>query len=105
MNVMRANTWFSRAGGLLVRPRLNVGEALWLNPCRSIHTFGMTYPIAVFFLDQHHQVIDVRPCVKPFRVAYCGRAHSVCEMLAMTLDQAECVSSWLTSTLLSNTAT
>lgn len=105
MKVIRANTWLSRAGGLLVRPRLNKGEALWLNPCCAIHTFGMTYPIAVFFLNHYHHVIDVRPCVKPNRVAYCRRAHSVCEMLAMTIDQTEFVSSWLTGTLLSNTAT
>jgi uncharacterized protein len=105
MNIICANTWSSRAAGLLTRPRLKVEEVLWLNPCHAIHTFGMTYPIAVFFLDQHLQVIDVRSCVKPIRIAYCGRAHSVCEMLAMKDDQTEFVSSLLTATLLSNTAT
>lgn len=104
MNIVRANTWFSRAAGLLTRPRLKAGEVLWLTPCHAIHTFGMTYPIAVFFLDQHLQVIDVRSCVKPFRITYCRRAHSVCEMLAMNDDQTECVSSLLSLTLLSNTA-
>jgi uncharacterized membrane protein (UPF0127 family) len=104
MNIIRANTWFSRAAGLLTRPRLKAGEVLWLTPCHAIHTFGMTYPIAVFFLDQHLQVIEVRPCVKPTRIAYCHRAHSVCEMLSMTDDQTAFVSSLLSTTLLSNTA-
>lgn len=105
MNIISAENWLSRAGGLLVRPRLNPGEALWLRPCHAIHTFGMSYSIAVFFLDQHLHVVDVRPCVQPNRIVYCRRAHSVCEMLPITVDQSGIVSSLLSAALLLMTAT
>lgn len=105
MNIIKASTWLSRAGGLLVRPCLKQGEVLWLTPCNAIHTFGMRYPIAVFFLDQYCQVIDVRPRVMPNRLAYCRQAHSVCEMLPISVDQTGFVSSLLSEGILSKTAT
>lgn len=105
MIIIKASTWLSRAGGLLVRPRLKQGEVLWLTPCNAIHTFGMHYPIAAFFLDHQCHVIDVRLSLKPNRIAYCRRAHSVCEMLPINIDQAGFVSSLLSEGILSNTAT
>jgi uncharacterized membrane protein (UPF0127 family) len=105
MNIIKVSNWLSRAGGLLVRPPLKQGEVLWLTPCNAIHTFGMRYSIAVFFLDQQSQVIDVRTSVKPNRIAYCPRAHSVCEMLPINVDQTGFVSSLLSVGILSKTAT
>jgi uncharacterized membrane protein (UPF0127 family) len=105
VNIIKASTWLSRAGGLLVRPTLKKGEVLWLTPCNAIHTFGMRYPIAVFFLDQQGQVIKVRPSVIPNRIAYCLSAHSVCEMLPINVDQTGVVSSLLSAGILSKTAT
>jgi hypothetical protein len=65
----------------------------------------MRYPIAVFFLDQQGQVIEVRPSVIPNRIAYCLSAHSVCEMLPINVDQTGVVSSLLSAGILSKTAT
>ena len=95
MNIFIADSWFKRAGGLLVRRQLKSNEALWLAPCRSVHTFGMRYEIAVFFLDQGNRVIDVRPRVPPNRVVICMQASSVCEMLAITTDHSEWMSELL----------
>lgn len=81
MRLMIADTWFSRAGGLLTRPKLEDQEFLWLKPCRSIHTFGMRYAISVFFIDRHHRVIDLILELQPNRVAYGCRAYSVVESL------------------------
>jgi uncharacterized membrane protein (UPF0127 family) len=105
MNIIKASTWLSRAGGLLVRPCLQQGEVLWLTPCNAIHTFGMRYPIAVFFLDQQGRVVDVRPSVMPNRLAWCRRAYSVCEMLPINVNQTGFVSSLLSAGILSKTAT
>jgi uncharacterized membrane protein (UPF0127 family) len=105
MKITKASNWLSRAGGLLLRPPLKQGEVLWLTPCNAIHTFGMRYSIAVFFLDQQFQVIEVRPRLKPNRIAYCPRAHSICEMLPITDDQTGFISSLLSEGILSKTAT
>jgi hypothetical protein len=104
MNIIQASTWLSRAGGLLMRPCLKQDEVLWLTPCNAIHTFCMRYCIAVFFLDRRCQVIDVRPNVMPNRIVYCRLAHSVCEMLPVSADQTEFVSSLLSAGILSKTA-
>jgi len=89
---------------LLIRPKLLSNEVLWLNPCRSVHTFGMRYCIAVFFLNQSLEVLGVKPCVKPNRIVYCHEAHSVCEMLAMSEDHCSRVCAALSVELLLNTA-
>ena len=69
--------------GLLVRPPLLPGEALWLNPCGGIHTWGMRYPIDVVFLDADHIVLKVARAVKPWRLVFAPRGtRSVLELPA-----------------------
>lgn len=96
MNISIADSWFKRAGGLLMMRKLKSEEVLWLVPCRSVHTFGLRYAIAVFFLNQFNSVIDVRPSVPPNRVVTCMRASSVCETLAINADQSALMSELLT---------
>ena len=50
--VVRAETAGTRAKGLLGRAGMDPGEALWIVPCSSIHTFFMRFPIDVLFLDE-----------------------------------------------------
>ena len=90
-NVIIADTWLKRAGGLLRMPTLSGGEFLWLKPCRSIHTFGMRYAIAVFFLDQHNRVIDFKPTLRPNRLAFNAQAFSVVEGLPFAREQSATV--------------
>ena len=61
----RAERWFERATGLLVGPRLRAGHGLWILRCRAVHTIGMRYPIAVFFLDDFDRVTSAIGSVKP----------------------------------------
>ena len=66
--------------GLLRKPRLAADEACWLIPCNQIHTFGMKYPIDIYFLDQKNEVIAIVKNVKPNRLSpYYDEAHSVIE--------------------------
>jgi uncharacterized protein len=43
------------------------GQALLLQRCRSVHTFGMRFPIIVVFLDAGYRVRETRR-VRPGRV-------------------------------------
>ena len=61
----RAERWVERATGLLTGPRLRAGHGLWILRCRAIHTIGMRYPIAVFFLDDYDRVTSAIGSVKP----------------------------------------
>lgn len=105
MKVFKANRWWQRAGGLLIRPKLLAEEVLWLQPCWSVHTFGMRYSIAVFFLDQNNVILKVKTCVAPNRIVFCLGAKSVCEMLPILSDHCDSTSEALIRSLSLNTAT
>jgi uncharacterized membrane protein (UPF0127 family) len=81
-----ADTFSKRFKGLCLRRKFPVGEALWLSPCRSIHTLGMRFPIDALFLDDRLRVIDVREQIAPGRlVRPVPRASSVVELPAGTV--------------------
>jgi hypothetical protein len=105
MKIIKATHWWQRAGGLLIRPKLVAGEVLWLQPCCSVHTFGMGYPIAVFFLDKSNEILKVQSHVPPNRIVYCLGARSVCEMLPILDAHCASVSEALKRSLSWNTAT
>ena len=72
-----------RARGLLGRASLALGEALWLAPCRSIHTVGMQFAIDVVFLDRASCVVRVVADLVPYRFTWGGwRAHGALEFAA-----------------------
>ena len=55
--------------------------------CRSVHTFGMSFPIDVIFLDRHGWPIDIRRGVGLGRVVICRRAAAVIETRAGDADR------------------
>ena len=57
--VRLADGWWSRLRGLLGRGPLDTGEGLLLAPCRSVHMFGMRYPLDVAFLDGTGAVVAI----------------------------------------------
>ena len=56
-----------RIRGLLGTSSLGRGHGMLLERCRSVHTFGMRFPIDVVLLDRAHRVVAVRR-VPPGRV-------------------------------------
>jgi uncharacterized membrane protein (UPF0127 family) len=54
--------------------------ALLLPQCRSIHTFGMRFPLDLFWLDAHGEIVRVDRGVPPWRVKRCRAARSVVEV-------------------------
>jgi len=76
-----ARTWGARLRGLLLRPPLasDASEALVLEPCASIHTFGMRYPLDVVFVDAEGAVVGVRENVRPWRACMQRGARAVIE--------------------------
>jgi uncharacterized membrane protein (UPF0127 family) len=47
--------------------------------CRSVHTFGMRYPLDLLWLDAAGEVVRIDRGVRPRRVRICRRARSVVE--------------------------
>jgi uncharacterized membrane protein (UPF0127 family) len=71
----------ARLLGLALLPRGAVprGHALLIPDCRSVHTFGMRFPIDVVFLDERGRTLRVERGVKRRRVLVCRGAFAVLE--------------------------
>lgn len=67
-NVIVADSLLKRMKGLLGRSEMLAGEALWIKPCMSIHTFFMKFPIDVVFLNKRNRVVAVIKNLQPNRM-------------------------------------
>jgi len=86
-DVKVAGNIFTRMKGLLGRKELPFGEALWIKPCFSVHTFFMRFPIDVIFLDKKYLVIATIKDLKPHRLTRLyPHSFSVLELPVGTLD-------------------
>jgi len=80
---VRAASFGGRLRGLLGRTSFEPGEGLHLEPCNSIHTFFMRFPIDVLFLDREGVVVLALGRVPPWRATRIVRAaRSVLELPA-----------------------
>jgi uncharacterized membrane protein (UPF0127 family) len=57
------------------------GTSLWIPRCRSVQTFGMRFPLVLFWLDEQEVMIGSQT-VEPRRVATDRWASSVVELVA-----------------------
>jgi uncharacterized protein len=65
----RCVRFLDRFRGLLFTKSLGEGCALIIEPCKSIHMFGMAYPIDVIFLDKENRVTALVHEIKPWRAS------------------------------------
>jgi uncharacterized protein len=66
-----ANSHWSRLRGLMCTEAASfpAGKALWIVPCRGVHTFAMRFPIDVVYLDRDKVVVHTEKGLVPWRVA------------------------------------
>jgi uncharacterized membrane protein (UPF0127 family) len=81
-----ARSFLARGRGLMGRPDLAPGEGLLIDPCSSVHSFFMRFPIDVVFADKAHRVVGLTAAMPPNR-PYAGawRARYVVELPAGTI--------------------
>ena len=85
--VDKTTNFLERMRGLLGTRSLQPGHGLLISPCSSIHTFAMTYPIDVLFLDRHLTVVKAITSLKPWRMAACATASLVLELAENSIDK------------------
>lgn len=83
---MMAHNPLARLRGLLGRPPLTAGQALWLRPCNAVHTIGMRYALDVLFLDQKGIILHTHPALLPSRFLRQGAARQTVEAAAGTIQ-------------------
>lgn len=77
-----ADTAWSRFRGLMGRARLEPGEALWLEPCSSIHMMFMRFAIDVVFLQRGRR--------EPLVAGAAGEVLKVCSGVPSWVGMAWC---------------
>jgi uncharacterized membrane protein (UPF0127 family) len=75
-----ADTRRSRLLGLALLHRENAGEGLLVPRCRSVHTFGMRFPLDLLFLDERGEVVELHRSVPAGKVFRCPSAGAVLEL-------------------------
>jgi hypothetical protein len=78
VDILVARSPFRRLLGLALRRR-PPAHALLLPRCRSVHTFGMRFPLDLIWLDRDGRVLRVDEAVPPWRVRSCRGAAAVLE--------------------------
>ena len=81
LEVPVAESVVSRLLGLSHLDRDRAGAGLLIPRCRSVHTFGMRFPISVFFLGEDDRLMMSRLAVPPRRIVRCPRARHVLELV------------------------
>ena len=66
-DVMKAYSVKDRLIGLMFKKEISY-DGLHLEPCNSIHTFFMKFPLDLVFLDKNLKVVKVLEGVKPWRM-------------------------------------
>ncbi|MBP5790750.1 MAG: DUF192 domain-containing protein [Kiritimatiellae bacterium] len=62
-----AKTFRERAKGLIGTKTLPHGEGMLIERCNAIHTFFMSFPIDIAFLDKNGAIVRQVRGVKPWR--------------------------------------
>jgi len=79
---------YQRVKGLLGRSSLQEGEALIIEPCRSVHTFFMRFAIDVLFVNKEGTVIRTLKQIKPYRLSNIYlKAHFAVELPMGTIER------------------
>jgi uncharacterized protein len=82
VEILVANSLRRRLLGLALRRHAPSGWGLLFPRCRSVHTFGMRFPIDVVFLDSDGGVTRVVSGLRPGRIVLCRRAVAAVEVRA-----------------------
>lgn len=76
-----SNAW-DRMRGLLFRPAPAPGAGVLIDPCASVHTIAMSYPIDVVYLDNNYRVLRTVRALNPWRLSACKAARMTLELAA-----------------------
>jgi uncharacterized membrane protein (UPF0127 family) len=83
----RTTNMFERMRGLLGRPQLHSGQALLIVPCNAVHTFGMSYPLDIIFVDAKGKVLKLFKHLPQLRMAKAYGARTTIELASGEIDR------------------
>lgn len=83
LDVLLADSFFTRFAGLMFRKKLPAATGLFLAPCNSVHMCFMRFAIDVVYLDKEYNIVKVVKNLRPWLgLSMCPKAWAVFEMTA-----------------------
>lgn len=67
-HLLKTTTLLERMKGLLFQRSFGREKALWIDPCFSVHTFFMSFPIDAVFVDSNLHVKAIYIDILPWRM-------------------------------------
>lgn len=88
LQVLIADSFFTRFAGLMFRKNLPAATGLFLAPCNSVHMCFMRFAIDVVYMDKEYNIIKVVKNLSPWTgLSMYPKAWAVLEMLAGEADR------------------
>ena len=84
VDIVVARRFVDRLLGMAMRIPPAERAVMCFPACRSVHTWGMHYPLDVVFIDRAGNVVRLCRNVGPGRVLYCVDADAVLERAAIS---------------------
>ena len=82
-NILVADDFSSRLIGLMFKKELKGADGLLIDPCNSIHTFFMRYPLDIVFIGKGNKIVKIIRDLKPWRMTWIYfYSHKVLELPA-----------------------
>jgi uncharacterized protein len=69
-NIKIATNFFSRMRGLIGSKPLEPGHGFVIPHCKGVHTFGMTFPLDIIFVDSSNQVVGIEEHILPNKTGH-----------------------------------
>ena len=83
LEIIIADSFFTRLAGLMFQKKLPQGTGLLLAPCNSVHMCFMGFAIDVVYLDKENTIIKIVKNLHPWiGLSMCAKAHATLEMTA-----------------------
>ena len=91
IDVMVADSFFTRLAGLMFRQKLPPATGLLLVPCNSVHMCFMRFAIDVVYIDKEYKIIKVVKNLRPWLgLSMYSKAWATLEMTAGEAERCGC---------------
>ena len=87
IKIDQTETILEKTIGLIGSKKLPQGRGLLLQKCRFIHSFFMTFPIDVIYLDRNYCVVGTKQSMSPNRLSGCFSAFYTLELASGEIDR------------------
>lgn len=80
LQILIADTFWTRFRGLLGTSALGNFEGMLLCDCNSVHMIGMWYALDIVYLDKDGRILKIIENLRPWQMSWCWKAKDTLEI-------------------------